>query len=365
MTTYTGIHDFRHDQDDCTGVLVVNLGTTAEPTPAAVRRYLAEFLWDPRVIEIARPLWWLILHGVILRFRPAKVARAYQSIWTEQGSPLLAISERLTNALQQRLGERVSQRVEVALAMRYGEPSIEKVLQVLRERGMRRLLVVPMYPHYSATTTASVFDEVARVLQSWRWLPELRFIQHYHDDPHYIRALADSVRRHWENRPRPEKLLMSFHGIPKRYFLAGDPYHCECQKTARLLAEELGLNSDQWQLTFQSRVGREEWLKPYTDKTLAAWGKQKMSAVDVICPGFSVDCLETLEEIDQQNRELFQARGGGDFSYIPALNDSPAQLELLSELIGAHLRGWGPEQAAGIERRQETQRRAQAMGAEH
>ncbi len=365
MTGYTAIHDFRHDQDDCTGVLLVNLGTTDAPTPDAVRRYLAEFLWDPRVVEMSRPLWWLILHGVILRLRPAKVARAYRSIWTDEGSPLLSISQRLTEALQKRLSADTPQRVEVALAMRYGKPSIEKTLQTLRERGMRRLLVVPLYPQYSATTTATVFDEVTRVLRHWRWVPELRFIQHYHDHPDYIRALADSARRHWEDRPQPEKLLMSFHGIPKRYFMAGDPYHCECQKTARLLADELGLNEDQWALTFQSRVGREEWLKPYTDKTLAAWGKQKLASVDVICPGFSIDCLETLEEIDQQNRELFQSRGGGEFSYIPALNDSPAHTGFLTGLIGVHLQGWDTDHAAGVEQRQETQRRAQAMGAEH
>jgi ferrochelatase len=365
MTHYTGIHAFRHDQESCTGVLLVNLGTTDEPTADAVRRYLAEFLWDPRVIELPRPLWWLILHGVILRIRPAKVAKAYQAIWTEQGSPLLAISEKLTDALQKRLSEQSAQRIEVALAMRYGRPSIEKALHVLRERGMRRLLVVPLYPQYSATTTATVFDEVARVLSSWRWLPELHFIQHYHDHALYIRALADSVRKHWENRSQPEKLVMSFHGIPKRYFLAGDPYHCECQKTGRLLADELGLNEDQWQLTFQSRVGREEWLKPYTDETMKALGKQKLSSVDVICPGFSVDCLETLEEIDEQNREFFQSAGGGEFSYIPALNDSAGHVDLLAELIGRHLLGWAADQVDSIEQRQETQRRAQAMGAEH
>jgi len=365
MTTYIGTSDFRHDQDDCTGILLVNLGTTEAPTRDAVRRYLGEFLWDPRVIEIARPLWWLILHGVILRLRPSKVARAYQSIWTDKGSPLLAISERLSVALQQRLSQQVSHRIEVALAMRYGQPSIEAVLQILRERGMRRLLVVPMYPQYSATTTATVFDEVTRVLQGWRWVPELRFIQHYHDHPRYIAALADSVRAHWREKTPPEKLLMSFHGIPKRYFLAGDPYFCECQKTARLLAGELGLTADQWQLTFQSRVGREEWLKPYTDKTLAAWRKQKLPSVDVICPGFSVDCLETLEEIEQQNRELFEARGGGAYSYIPALNDSPGQLDLLAELVDMHLQGWEGHARASVEGRQETQRRAQALGAEH
>ena len=217
MTTYTGTADYRHDQDDCTGSLLVNLGTTEAPTPAAVRRSLAEFLWDPRVIEIPRPLWWLILHGVILRFRPSKVAHAYQSIWTEQGSPLLAISRSLADTLQKDLGEQVHHRVEVELAMRYGQPSIEKALSTLRERGMRRLLVVPMYPQYSATTTASVFDGVAQVLQGWRWVPELRMIQNYHDHPMDIKGLADSVRKHWESQGHAEKMLMSFHGIPKRY----------------------------------------------------------------------------------------------------------------------------------------------------
>jgi ferrochelatase len=267
--------------------------------------------------------------------------------------------------LQQRLTQQTPQRLEVALAMRYGQPSIDKALQTLRERGMRRLLVVPMYPQYSATTTATVFDEVARVLRSWRWVPELRFIQHYHDHPKYIAALAGSVRAHWQEKKQQGKLLMSFHGIPKRYFLAGDPYFCECQKTARLLAERLGLKDDQWKLTFQSRVGREEWLKPYTDKTLAEWGKHKLQRVDVICPGFSVDCLETLEEIEQQNRELFQSRGGGEYSYIPALNDSRAHLDLLAELVSTHMQGWNSQESASVEDRQATQRRAQAMGAEH
>jgi ferrochelatase len=366
VTRYIGTTNFRHDQDDCTGVLLVNLGTTEAPTRDAVRRYLAEFLWDPRVIEMPRPVWWLILHGIILRLRPGRVARAYESIWGEEGSPLLAISRRLAERLQQKLSTGASQRIEVALAMRYGQPSIDSALQTLRERGMRRLLVLPMYPQYSASTTASVFDEVARVLSGWRWVPELRFIQHYHDHPKYIEALAASVRVHWRENPRPNKLMMSFHGIPKRYFLAGDPYFCECQKTGRLLAEALELGEDQWLLSFQSRVGREEWLKPYTDKTLAEWGRQKLGRVDVICPGFSVDCLETLEEIAQQDRELFQARGGRDFAYIPALNDSSAHLQFLGSLIMEHMQGWEqPAQADSVEHRQATQRRAQAMGAKH
>jgi ferrochelatase len=364
MTTYTGTADYRHDQDDCTGILLVNLGTTEAPTAAAVRRYLAEFLWDPRVIEMPRPLWWLILHGIILRIRPSKVAHAYQSIWTERGSPLLANCESLAESLQSAVGDRFDHRVEVELAMRYGKPSIEAALSTLRERGMRRLLVVPMYPQYSATTTASVFDEVARVLQGWRWVPELRMIQNYHDHPLYIKGLADSVRSHWESQGQAEKLLMSFHGIPKRYCLSGDPYFCECHKTARLLAEELSLEESQWLLTFQSRVGREEWLKPYTDKTLETLGREKLQSVDVICPGFSIDCLETLEEIDMQNRELFESAGGGRYSYIPALNNSPAHADLLMELIRSHMQGWETA-SASLEQRQAAQRRAQAMGADH
>jgi ferrochelatase len=364
MTTYTDTGNFRHDREGFSAIVLVNLGTTASPDKDAVRRYLAEFLWDPRVVEMARPLWWLILHGVILRLRPGRVARAYQSIWTEQGSPLLAISQRLTDALQQRLTSQIGQGVEVALAMRYGQPSIERVLEKLRDRGMRRLLVVPMYPQYSATTTASVFDEVTRVLGAWRWIPELRFIQHYHDHPQYIAALADSVRAHWREKERPEKLLMSFHGIPKRYFRAGDPYYCECRKTARLLADALDLNEEQWEVAFQSRVGREEWLKPYTDKTLVAWGKQKLRSVDVICPGFSVDCLETLEEIQQQNRELFEARGGGAYSYIPALNDSGGQLDLLTALATTHLHGWPGATDAADDSPQEVLERARALGAQ-
>ncbi len=366
MTDYIGAKDYRHDQEGCTGVLLVNLGTTEAPTTAAVRRYLAEFLWDPRVIEMPRALWWLILHGVILRLRPRKVAHAYQSIWTPEGSPLLAISQRLAAALQTRLSERLSSRVEVALAMRYGQPSIDTALQTLRERGLRRLVVLPMYPQYSATTTASVFDEVARVLSTWRWVPELRFVQHYHDHPAYIEALAASVREHWQRNARGDKLLMSFHGIPRRYILAGDPYFCECQKTGRLLAAALGLSEDQWQLSFQSRVGREEWLQPYTDKVLAAWGKQQLARVDVVCPGFSVDCLETLEEIAMQDRSLFESRGGGDYTYIAALNDSEAHVALLCDLLAEQMRGWDEAPlSADREQRQEIQRRAQAMGASH
>jgi ferrochelatase len=289
---------------------------------------------------MARPLWWLALHGVILRLRPAKVARAYQKVWTDEGSPLLSLSKKLTHAVERNMKSTASDRVLVALAMRYGQPSIEQVLNELRAQGMRRLLVLPLYPQYSATTTAAVFDEVSRVLSHWRWVPELRFVQHYHDHPAYIGALADSISEYWKANGQAERLLMSFHGIPKRYFTAGDPYFCECQKTARLLADRLGLEERRWQLTFQSRFGREEWLQPYTDHTLRDWAQQGIRDVDVVCPGFSVDCLETLEEIDEQNREFFLSAGGERYSYIPALNDGPGHATALAQLLADHMRGW-------------------------
>ena len=365
MTRFQGDPDFQHDAASCTGVLLVNLGTPEAATAPAVRRYLAEFLWDPRVVEMARPLWWMILHGVILRIRPGRVARAYQAIWTEQGSPLLSISKELTRAVQQRVQERLAGKVEVVLAMRYGQPSIEQALNDLRAKGMRRLLVLPLYPQYSASTTAAVLDEVSRVLRNWRWVPELRFIQHYHDQPAYIEALANSVREHWEAHGRPELLMMSFHGIPQRYFMAGDPYFCECQKTGRLLAQRLELGEDQWQLTFQSRFGREPWLQPYTDHTLADKARQGVRHVDVVCPGFSVDCLETLEEIDEQNRELFLSSGGERFSYIPALNDRPDHADALVQLLSTHMGGWPDAAAEADAVLSERHRRARALGAKH
>ncbi|MDT8386338.1 MAG: ferrochelatase [Thiogranum sp.] len=340
MAHYQGETQFKHEAPSCTGVLLVNLGTPEAPTAHAVRRYLGEFLWDSRVVEIPRPLWWLILHGVILRLRPGKVARAYQSVWMEDGSPLMVFSRRQAKSLQQRLADLAPEELEVALAMRYGTPSIEHALNELRQRGMRRLLVLPMYPQYSATTTATVFDEVTRVLRGWRWIPEFRFIQHYHDDPGYIEALANSVREHWEQIGRPDRLMISFHGLPKRCLLSGDPYYCECSKTARLLAESLQLQDDEWKLTFQSRFGREEWLQPYTSATLTEWGQERIPRVDVICPGFSADCLETLEEIAEQNRELFLEAGGQDLRYIPALNDRDDHVNALADLAMRHTSGW-------------------------
>jgi ferrochelatase len=354
---------FQHDAPDITGVLLVNLGTPDAPDRAAVRRYLKEFLWDPRVVEMARPLWWLVLNLVILNTRPRRSAHAYAKVWTDAGSPLLVISRHQCAALQAGLQEQFGTDVKVVLAMRYGNPSIAAGLDELRQAGARRLLVLPLYPQYSATTTASTFDAVTQVLQTWRWLPETRFINHYHDFPAYIAALAASVRNYWTEHGEPERLVMSFHGIPQDYFHAGDPYHCECQKTGRLLAAALDLPADRWLLTFQSRLGPKQWLKPYTDKTLMALGKEGVNNVHVICPGFSADCLETLEEISLEDRDIFLAAGGNDFGYIPCLNADPAHITALLQLVGQHAGDWlahaGPAAAALAERR----RRALALGA--
>lgn len=367
MTRHTGTPDFRHDAQETLGVLITNLGTPDAPTPDALRRYLGEFLWDPRVIEMPRPLWWLILHGIILRIRPRRAARAYESVWSAEGSPLLAISRRQAEALKQALSASLPGPVKVALGMRYGNPSIASALEELRAANVRRLLVLPLYPQYSASTTASTFDAVADVLKGWRWLPDLRFVTHYHDHPAYLDALAASIRTHREQHPGEAKLLFSFHGLPKRYLLAGDPYHCECHATARLVADRLGLRAEDWQVAFQSRFGREEWLKPYTDHLLKSWGKAGIARVQVVCPGFSADCLETLEEIAEQNREFFLHAGGKQFEYIPALNDSAEHIGALAQIVREQVCGWpeaGDWNAQSDElRREERLRRATALGA--
>ncbi len=350
---------YRHDSPRRTGVLLTNLGTPDEPTPTALRRYLAEFLSDPRVVEAPRWLWWLVLHGVILRIRPRRVAKAYAGVWSEQGSPLLAISKRQAAAVQARLGDDVP----VALGMRYGNPSLRAGLEQLRARGADHILVLPLYPQYSASTSASTLDGVNEVLRHWRRVPDLRFISHYHDDPGYIGALAASIRDYWEEQGRRGRLLFSFHGIPQRYFDHGDPYHCECHKTARLVAETLQLESSEWALAFQSRFGREEWLKPYTDKTLIEWAQQGVEEVQVVCPGFSADCLETLEEIAVENRDNFLGAGGKRLDYIPALNDRDDHIDALVNLIRHNLQGWPQSEADG--EAEARIRRARALGAEH
>lgn len=322
-------------------VMLVNLGTPEAPTPSAVRKYLAEFLWDRRVVDLARPLWWLILNGIILRLRPGRVAKNYQKVWTEEGSPLLAIGKQQQKALQKRLSEEFNEDIPVYLAMTYGSPSMEEVGREMRKTGAERLLVLPLYPQYSATTTAAVFDRLATSLKPCPHLPEIRFIRDYHQHPAYIRALAQSVRESWKQEGQePEKLVMSFHGIPQRYADQGDPYPQQCQNTGVLLARELGLQDDQWLLTYQSRFGREPWLQPYTDFTLAELGQQQIRSLSVICPGFSADCLETLEEIEEENREIYEEAGGKNFVYIPALNSGPEHIQVFYELVQQHSQGW-------------------------
>jgi ferrochelatase len=325
---------------DTTGVLLVNLGTPDAPTPPALRRYLAEFLADPRVIELPFPLRWLLLHGFILRTRPRRSAEAYAKIWTSEGSPLLAISRKQAAALQEALDRRSVGSIKVVLAMRYGNPSIRAGLEQLRAAGAKRLLVLPLYPQYSAPATAAVYDAVAGVLKGWRELPEPRMVRDYHDDEGYIQALAQSLRAAWAEREPSERLLFSFHGMPRACLEAGDPYHHQCHQTAKLVAERLELPETRWQVAFQSRFGPKEWLKPYADETLREWGKSGIKRVDVICPGFAADCLETLEEIDIRLRETFLAAGGQEFHYLPALNVNPDHIEALANLVFKHAAGW-------------------------
>lgn len=327
-------------QNSPIGILLSNLGTPEAPTAAALRRYLGEFLGDPRVVEAPRLLWWPILNGIILRTRPRRSAEAYRRIWSEEGSPLLTISRRQAQALQQRLDEHAPGRIHVALGMRYGEPSLGSALEKLEQAGCERILLFPLYPQYSASTTASTFDATAALLRQRRRLPELRFVRDYHDDAGYIRALADSLQEHREAKGAAEKVVFSFHGIPRRYVDRGDPYRQQCERTAALLAEQAGLAEGEWIVTFQSRFGPQEWLKPYTNKTLVALARKGVRKVDLMCPGFSADCLETLEENAMVNRDLFLEAGGEHFRYIPCLNDSEPHIKALTALTLRHIADW-------------------------
>lgn len=328
---------FHSSQPAPTGVLLVNLGTPDAPTPKALRRYLAEFLSDTRVIEIPRLVWQLVLQGIILRVRPKKSAAKYQSIWTDEGSPLLAISKRQAAALQQQL-DATGKHVLVKLGMRYGNPSIPNALREFREAGLRKIIVLPLYPQYAAATTGSSFDAVTRELQRWRFVPELHFLNNYCDNPAFIAALAASIRDDFARNGKPQKLLLSYHGMPKRNLDLGDPYYCFCQKTTRLLAEALGLSPDDYITSFQSRFGYAEWLQPYTDQTLEALANSGVKDVAIASPAFSADCLETLEELAMENRETFLHAGGERYRYIPALNDHPDHIAALGSLIKPLLR---------------------------
>jgi ferrochelatase len=328
-----------------TAVLLINLGTPDAPTASAVRRYLKEFLSDPRVVEIPRAVWWCILHLIILPFRSKQSAKKYAAIWTNDGSPLKFHTERQAKLLAGALGER-GHAIRVAYAMRYGNPAVESVLAQLKDEGCERILVLPAYPQYSGTTTASLFDAVFQHYARVRNVPELRFVKHYHDHDGYLRALRQSVLAHWEMSGRPDKLVMSFHGVPKRTLTLGDPYHCECHKTARLLAQQLGLSDDQYLVTFQSRFGKAEWLQPYTQPTLEKLARDGVKRVDVICPGFTSDCLETLEEIAIEVRQAFLQAGGQDFHYLPCLNEDDAWIKAMAEVVELHVIGWPTAGAA-------------------
>ena len=327
------------------GILLANVGSPEAPTPAALRRYLAEFLGDPRIVELPRWLWLPILHGIVLQTRPRRSAALYRRIWTEHGSPLLTICRSQAEGISRALEARLGHRPQVAIGMRYGQPSIGRALRQLAQAGADRLLIFPLYPQYSATTTASALDAAFGELGHWRNIPEVRTIRDYHQHPGYLAAVALSVQEHWETSGRPDRLLISFHGIPEGYVRSGDPYPDQCRITARHIAERLELSDAEWGISFQSRLGPVRWLTPYTDELLMEWARAGVRRVQVLAPGFSADCLETLDELDREAREAFLQAGGEPFAYIPALNVRPDLLACLSQIVLANLQGWIPTAA--------------------
>jgi ferrochelatase len=359
---------FEHGSIPRIGILLTNLGTPEAPTAAALRPYLKQFLSDPRVVEIPRAVWWMVLNGIILNLRPKQSAEKYAKIWTPEGSPLKTHTERQAKLLRGYLGEGTRVPLVVEWAMRYGQPSIEQALGRLREAGCDRVLVIALYPQYAASTTASTYDAVLAATARMRNVPGLRLVKHFHDYPGYIRALARGVTEHWTASGRPDKLVMSFHGVPRYTLDRGDPYHCECHKTGRLLAEALGLAPDRYLVTFQSRFGRAEWLKPYTIDTLEDLGRRKTRRVDVICPGFVADCLETLEEIAIENKAAFLKAGGGEFHYLPCLNERDDWIRALCDLALENLQGWLPadwSEPVAREAAQRSRQRALQLGAKN
>lgn len=332
--------EYTHGQPSRTGVLLLNLGTPEAPTAKALRPYLKQFLSDPRVVEIPRAIWWLILNGVILNTRPRKSAEKYAAIWTADGSPLKVHTEKQAKLLKGWLGEQLASPLQVEYAMRYGSPSIPETLARMKADGCDRILLLPAYPQYAASSTATAHDMAFAWMQSVRNQPALRTVKHYHDHPAYIQALAANIHDYWQMHGRPDVLVMSFHGVPRYTLDKGDPYHCECQKTGRLLASALGLEAHQFRLSFQSRFGRAEWLQPYTDKTLETLGREGVGRVDIVAPGFTADCLETLEELAMEGREIFLTAGGKVFHYIPALNEHPEWIDALGRIALENLGGW-------------------------
>ena len=334
---YDGIRDFSHGSRQKIGVLLVNLGTPDAPTAAAVKPYLKEFLSDPRVVEAPRLLWWCILNGFILLKRPKSTAHAYSQVWTQNGSPLMVHSLEQKQKLINRIERLYADKVAIELGMTYGNPSIRSALQKLKSQQIEALVVLPLYPQYSGATTGSVFDAVTKELGTWRRVPALNFIDGYYDEPLYIKALVDSIKHYRAQHGGADKLVFSYHGLPKRFLESGDPYHCHCYKTTRLVAEELNLDASEYMLTFQSRFGREPWLEPYTDETLKSFPAQGVKDIQVISPGFASDCVETNEEINLQNRAFFKDAGGEKFGYIPCLNSNEDHIDLIEDLVNRQL----------------------------
>ena len=371
MAYYKPEPPYTHGDQLKVGILLANLGTPDAPTGAALRPYLRQFLSDTRVVEIPKIIWWFILNCIILVIRPKKSAAKYAQVWLPEGSPLMVHAQKQTQLLRGFLAQKIKSPFVVELGMSYGNPSMQSAIDKLKAQHCDRILVFPLYPQYAASSTASAMDAVFRVLLKTRNMPGIRTIRSYHDHPAYISALAQSVLKHWEiNRKldfaKGEKLVMSFHGVPKAHLTSGDPYHCTCHKTARLLAEKLGLSKDQYQVAFQSRFGKQEWLKPYLASTLADLGKAKTARIDVICPGFSADCLETLEEIAMEGKEIFTHAGGGEYHYIPALNENDAWIHAMTAIALENLQGWVSadwDKAQATKDNELTKTRAQSLGA--
>lgn len=366
MAYYNPEPRYQHGDQAKVGILLANLGTPDEPTAKALKPYLAQFLSDRRVIEIPRFIWWWILHCIILLVRPKKSAAKYAQIWSKEGSPLLVHAQKQAQLLRGFLGQKIKTPFAVELGMSYGNPSMRTAIESLKAQHCNKILVFPLYPQYAASSTAAALDSVWKTLLKMRNVPAIRTIRNYHDHPAYISALAASIRDYWKINGKPNVLVMSFHGVPKFHLLKGDPYHCECHKTARLLAEAMELKQDEYTVAFQSRFGRQEWLTPYLASTLYTLGQAKTKRVDVVCPGFSSDCLETLEEIAMEGKHIFQNAGGGEYHYIPALNENEPWIHAMTAIALENLQGWGSTERDPIQAKKDaemTKLRAQAMGA--
>lgn len=366
MAYYGNEPDYKHGDQLKVGVLLANLGTPDAPTAKALRPYLKQFLMDKRVVEIPRFIWWWILNGIILLVRPKKSAEKYAQVWTKAGSPLLVHAQNQALMLRGYLAQKIKSPFAIELGMSYGNPSMKSAIEKLKAQHCDKILVFPLYPQYAASSTAASLDAVWNTLLKMRNVPAIRTIRQYHDHPAYINALAESVTGYWAINGKPEKLIMSFHGVPKVHLTKGDPYHCGCHKTARLLAESLGLNETQYQVAFQSRFGKQEWLKPYLANTLETLGKAKTKRIDVICPGFSSDCLETLEEIAIEGKGIFKSNGGGEYNYIPALNANETWIHAMTDIALENLSGWVTadwDTSAANQAAKDSAARAKALGA--